>query len=306
MHDAEGHYLYASPSAREILGYRPAELVGRKAYELFHPADLDAVEESHRSILQGENVADAVYRIRHNDGRWVWFETRSRSVRDAEGRHSLDPRHYARAIDAIRARVGDRLVIQATSESGGVYGPREQLDAMRALEPESVSLAVREAIGRTEDEAAAAEFLAWAGRQGVAVQYILYDRQDVARYSDLAARGVIPGERHWLLFVLGSYAQGRDAEPRDLLGFLTADWPGETPWMVCAFGPGEAASALTAAGLAGQVRVGFENNLQLPDGTPAPDNAALVANVAAGARALGRPPADADALRAQLHTLAAK
>jgi uncharacterized protein (DUF849 family) len=117
---------------------------------------------------------------------------------------------------------------------------------------------------------------------------------------------VIPGERHWLLFVLGSYAQGRDAGPRDLLDFVTADWPDQTPWMVCAFGPREAASALTAAGLGGQVRVGFENNLQLPDGTVAPDNAALVANVAAGARALGRPPAGADALRAQLPALVAK
>ncbi|MDZ7712498.1 MAG: 3-keto-5-aminohexanoate cleavage protein [Rhodovibrio sp.] len=225
-------------------------------------------------------------------------------VRDAEGRHSLDPRHYARATDAIRASVGDRLVIQATSESGGVYGPSEQLDAMRALAPESVSLAVREAIGRSADEAAAAEFLAWARRQGVAVQYILYDRTDLARYHDLVARGVIPGARHWLLFVLGSYAQGRDAAPAELLGFVDADWPGATPWMVCAFGPREAGCALTAAGLGGQVRVGFENNLQLPDGRTAPDNAALVANVAAGARALGRPPASADALRAQLAGLA--
>lgn len=227
-------------------------------------------------------------------------------VRDVEGRHSLDPRHYARAIDAIRARVGDRLVIQATSESGGVYGPREQLDAMRALQPESVSLAVREAIGRAEDEAAAADFLAWAGRQGVAVQYILYDPQDLARYHDLVARGVIPGQRHWLLFVLGSYAQGRDAQPTELLTFVDPDWPGATPWMVCAFGPGEAACALTAAGLGGQVRVGFENNLHLPDGTTAADNAALVANVAAGGRALGRSPAGADALRAQLAGLVQK
>jgi uncharacterized protein (DUF849 family) len=227
-------------------------------------------------------------------------------VRDAEGRHSLDPRHYARAIDAVRARVGDRLVIQATSESGGVYGPREQLDAMRALQPEAVSLAVREAIGSLEDEPAAAEFLAWARTQAVAVQYILYDARDLARYRDLVARGVIPGERHWLLFVLGSYAEGRDARPVELLEFVSRDWPDAAPWMVCAFGPREAACALTAAGLGGQVRIGFENNLQLPDGRSAPDNAALVANVAAGARALGRPPADADFLRAQLQELASR
>ena len=179
-------------------------------------------------------------------------------VRDAEGRHSLDPRHYARAIDALRARVGDRVVIQATSESGGVYGPREQLDAMRALEPETLSLSVREAIGRSEDEAAAAEFLAWARTRGVAVQYILYDRDDLARYRDLVRRAVLPGNRHWLLFVLGSYAQGREATPGELLGFLGADGPrvapgsDEIPWMVCAFGPREATCALTAAGLGGQ------------------------------------------------------
>ncbi|MBK1666795.1 class III aminotransferase [Rhodovibrio sodomensis] len=226
-------------------------------------------------------------------------------VRDAEGRHSLDPRHYARAVDAIRARVGERLVIQATSESGGVYDPPAQLDAMRALEPESLSLAVREVIGRTEDETAAGEFLAWARAQGIAVQYILYDRGDLDRYRELAARGVIPGTRHWLLFVLGSYAQHRDAAPAELLSFVGADWPDDSPWMVCAFGPREAACALTAAGLGGQVRVGFENNLQLPDGTIAPDNAALVANVADGARALGRPPAGADELRARLAALAA-
>nr|WP_207140245.1 3-keto-5-aminohexanoate cleavage protein [Rhodovibrio salinarum] len=224
-------------------------------------------------------------------------------VRDAEGRHSLDPAHYARAIDAIRARVGDRLVIQATSESGGRYGPREQLDAMRALQPESVSLAVREAIGRPEDEEAAADFLSWARTQAVSVQYILYDSGDLARYRALVARGVIPGRRHWLLFVLGSYAQARDATPGELLNFVTPDWPDETPWMVCAFGPREAACALTAAGLGGQVRVGFENNLLLPDGRSAPDNAALVANVATGAQAIGRPLADAATLRAELNGL---
>ena len=188
-------------------------------------------------------------------------------VRDAQGRHTLDPRHYARAIDAIRARVGDRLVIQATSESGGIYDPRAQLDAMRALQPEAVSLAVREAIGRAADEPAAAEFLGWAGANGVTVQYILYDEADLARYRDLVARGVIPGQRHWLLFVLGSYAQAREADPREVLRFVGPDWPDDPYWMVCAFGPREAACALTAAGLGGQVRVGFENNTQLPDGT---------------------------------------
>src|SRR6202008_3948323 len=37
-------------------------------------------------------------------------------VRDAEGRHSLDPEAYRAAIASICQEVGDRLVLQITSE----------------------------------------------------------------------------------------------------------------------------------------------------------------------------------------------
>ena len=69
---------------------------------------------------------------------------------------------------------------------------------------------------------------------------------------------------------------------------------------MCAFGRREAACALTAAALGGHIRVGFENNLHLPDGTTAPDNAALVRVVAEGVTMLGRGLADAGAARALL------
>jgi uncharacterized protein (DUF849 family) len=62
---------------------------------------------------------------------------------------------------------------------------------------------------------------------------------------------------------------------------------------------------LTAAGLGGHVRVGFENNLWLADGRLAASNAELVAQVAAGARLLGRPVADIATTRAFLADTAA-
>lgn len=86
LHDPEGAYLYASPSTAEILGYDPEELVERDAYELFHPDDLRDIRRSHAEILDGPGIADVTYRIRRKDGSWVWFETRSRAVRDAAGR----------------------------------------------------------------------------------------------------------------------------------------------------------------------------------------------------------------------------
>ena len=54
----------------------------------------------------------------------------------------------------------------------------------------------------------------------------------------------------------------------------------EVIWSVCAFGVTEASCMLVAAGLGGHARVGFENNMQLVNGDKAPDNGALVSQVA--------------------------
>ena len=57
---------------------------------------------------------------------------------------------------------------------------------------------------------------------------------------------------------------------------------------------------MTTAALGGHVRVGFENNMFLADGSIAPDNAALVKQVTAGASLVGRTVADADMARTLL------
>ena len=116
------------------------------------------------------------------------------------------------------------------------------------------------------------------------------------RFNDLVTRGIVPGERPFVLFVLGRYSPGQTSDPQDLLPFLASNQQGH-PWAMCAFGPRETACAVTAAGLGGHARVGFENNLHLPGGSVAKDNAALVAAVAAGAGAIGRGVANADEAR---------
>lgn len=225
-------------------------------------------------------------------------------VRDSGGRHSLDPSIYRRTIERVRAEVGDGMVIQVTSEIANVYQTEEQLAMMRALKPESVSLAIREIVPSAAAEPAAAEFLRWVCDRGIIPQFILYSVEDVARYGDLCLRGVVPGGPHLLLFVLGRYTPGQVSAPADLTPFLGV-YDQVSPWMVCAFGPMEHACGIVAAGLGGHVRVGFENNLWLKDGTPAPGNAALVQQIAEGAAALGRPLADADTVRRMLRPPAA-
>lgn len=222
-------------------------------------------------------------------------------VRDEAGRHTLDPDAYRAAIAAVSAEVGDRLVVQVTTEAAGRFSAEEQMACVRALKPQAVSLAVRELFRDGADETEAAAFLAWCRRERVATQYILHEVGDLDRLDDLHARGVVPGRSPFRLYVLGRYAGAAPAEPADLVPFVAHD-AHDQPWAVCAFGPREAACATVAAALGGHVRVGFENNLQLPDGTVADSNADLVAAVVDAVRVLGRPLADAEALRAMMAT----
>ena len=220
-------------------------------------------------------------------------------VREADGRHSLDPDAYRDAIAAVRREAGADLLIQPTTEAVGLYTPEAQMAAMDELRPEAFSAALRELVPGAAAEPAAARFYAAHAAAGVLVQHILYDTADVARFEKLVRRGVIPDAGCSVLFVLGRYTVGQTSDPRDLLPFLAA-FTGRFPWMLCAFGAREGACAATAAALGGHVRVGFENNLWLADGTTAPGTAALVAQAAAALPLLGRTPADPAAARALL------
>ncbi|SLN70318.1 3-keto-5-aminohexanoate cleavage protein [Oceanibacterium hippocampi] len=216
-------------------------------------------------------------------------------VRDDDGAHSLDVGRYREATEAVRARVGDGLVIQATTEAVGRYSAAEQMALVRELRPEAVSLALRE-LAPAGEERAAAQFFDWLAGQPIMPQFILYDAADVIRFRALRKAGVVPPGRHFLLFVLGRYVAAGASSPRVLLPFLEANEE-DDPWAVCAFGPQEQACMAAAMALGGHVRVGFENNVTLPDGGTAADNSVPVAHSAALARAIGRPIGTAAAMR---------
>jgi PAS domain S-box-containing protein len=83
-HTPEGVYLYVSLACQPLLGYDPSELVGRSAYDFYHPDDLAAVRVTTTNVLVSPDVATLSYRFRRRDGTYTWFETTSRTVRDEE------------------------------------------------------------------------------------------------------------------------------------------------------------------------------------------------------------------------------
>ncbi len=221
-------------------------------------------------------------------------------VRNRDGRHVLQADLYRDAMAAIKRAIGERLVIQITTEAAGRYQPEEQMAVVREVRPEAAALALRELCGDAGRETMFGEFMMFMRRERIAPQIILYDTDDVVRLIDLMGRGVVPDRTPNVLYVLGRYNRSRESRPTDLTPFLQAAGRSFPDFMVCAFGRTEAACVANAALVGGGVRVGFENNLHLPDGALAQDNAALVNAVRAPLSALGLKPISVDALRDRL------
>lgn len=196
-------------------------------------------------------------------------------VRDREGRHLLEASAYREALQAIREAVGDELVLQVTSEAGGRYAPETQRRVIAELQPEAVSLAVRELFGESNEQEASGELCHGLARAGTSIQYILYSPEDLVIFNTLRRTGVVPDEPSLLLFVLGRYETPPIADPARLPGFLT-HLDARDRWAVCAFGSTEGECMAQAARQGGHARVGFENNLWRPDGELAASNAELV------------------------------
>lgn len=221
-------------------------------------------------------------------------------VRNADGSHLLDADAYRDAIAAIRSTVGDRLVIQITSEALGKYTPGQQRAVVQAVKPEAASLALRELVPDASEEQAFADLLGWMKRESVTPQIILYDVSDAIRLSELQKRGLVPFEHPPVLYVLGRYTTGQTSSPSDLLPFLAPDAPTFAHWSVCAFGAQEVACATAGALLGGHIRVGFENNEWLPTGARAKSNQDLVAAARHAIEAVGLRCATVDEMRTSM------
>lgn len=86
--DAAGLYTSISPSAEQVFGYRPEELVGKKHFYELHPAEDREVfqQEVLTAFARGEHFVGLLNPIVHRSGRLIWCLTHALPIRDAAGR----------------------------------------------------------------------------------------------------------------------------------------------------------------------------------------------------------------------------
>jgi PAS domain S-box-containing protein len=73
--DAQGTFMYVTPSARRFVGWSAEEMVGRSLFEFAHPDDIDIVGSRFTESLThpGRSIVSEV-RFRHADGTWRILE----------------------------------------------------------------------------------------------------------------------------------------------------------------------------------------------------------------------------------------
>lgn len=118
-HTPGGRFLDASPASWTLLGYWPEQLRGSHLKPLLHPDDLALMREA-REVLEQRGYHTLSYRLRHRDGRYRWFETASRAIRETYTGAVVEIVSVSRDITArvqgeeVRRRLAE--VIEATTD----------------------------------------------------------------------------------------------------------------------------------------------------------------------------------------------
>jgi len=196
-------------------------------------------------------------------------------VRNAKGEHSLNFGFYKDAIQQVKEQTEDKLFIQVTSEAVGKYAPDEQFEMIHKVKPQGVSIALREI--KNLDEIELHDHFIWMRDNNVFPQLILYNQHDLQLYRKWLEEGLLPGTAYPLLFVIGKH-QVEGVFDLDVL--KTGIASSASSWMICAFGEQEFDAGKQAAKLGGHIRLGFENNHLLKDGSTAKTNAEIVQQMA--------------------------
>ena len=81
LYDVNGTVIDTSPSVAAILGYTMEEYIGRNAFDLLHPDDLQNAQEAFGSLLRSpESSILRELRLKHKDGTYRWMEVQGSNL----------------------------------------------------------------------------------------------------------------------------------------------------------------------------------------------------------------------------------
>jgi diguanylate cyclase (GGDEF)-like protein/PAS domain S-box-containing protein len=120
---ADGQRLYVSPSARDILGWDPSELL-QPGDSLVHPDDRKVQQQTIASVVASGHPTTAIYRMRHKQGDYVWMEVVARPIPGDAGASDiiLAGRDITKRVFAEQALQASRRELEAQARLDSLTG----------------------------------------------------------------------------------------------------------------------------------------------------------------------------------------
>ena len=102
--NAEGLFTYVSPACHSLLGYAPAELIGKRMASFVHPEDVLRVLAGAAGAATETSYRNITARYRRKDGSYAWVDQRMVRVTDADTGVVLEMRAVLRHAGARRTQ----------------------------------------------------------------------------------------------------------------------------------------------------------------------------------------------------------
>jgi len=124
---ADGRFLYVSSEYRDVLGYEADALLGTSVFAPMHPDDVPEARAAFERGVRERSTDGAVFRYRHENGEWRWFEATGRPFLTASG----EVRVIICSRDITdRKRAQDALAEELRVSTGLVRVAREMLSLL--------------------------------------------------------------------------------------------------------------------------------------------------------------------------------
>ncbi|HEY0793228.1 MAG TPA: PAS domain S-box protein [Chthoniobacterales bacterium] len=199
--DRQGVIKYQSASVARVLGYAPADLIGREAFSFVHSEDAWRARSAHRRAWTDPPArTPAEYRFRHRNGTWVMLQSIGRKMpdeslivvnsRDVTLQKQLEAQlHQAQKLEAI-GRLAGGVAHDFNNLLLVISGHSQLIE--RALRPDGPLRESVAEIGRAADRAA-----------GVTRQLLAFSRRQVMEPRVLDLNAVVADAEKMLKRLIG-------------------------------------------------------------------------------------------------------
>lgn len=99
----DGIYMYVSPACTRLLGYEVEEMIGRSAYDFYHPDDLSKIRLSQQRSTELPETFNMVYRARKKNSSYIWLESTNRTIRDKSSQKVIEIITVSRDVTVRKA-----------------------------------------------------------------------------------------------------------------------------------------------------------------------------------------------------------